>query len=346
MTQPGTENAASVNYAQKAGVSEGVFKHLLERHERELCDDCSQPRTSRVHTHRKTKGHHAWRPPLAAGDDVALHLAYLEMSPEEAQAHWDIATRGYAPGAAMGMIAFLSLVRHAVKHEFKLLGGPEAERAYAEGRRGGYQFVITDKTTGEQSTGVMCVTESRTRRSASQRCEVCKRRAHQYLCDHPTDAVCTKCNGTSELPGGLCTARVCRHCLGTRKEPCSKRLCKGCTRTNGLKESDVNRVDYCDEHAAAHGYKPPVKAAPESRQKRESRGQASQPVAASATVREFKDVVWTKSPYEFWCDRFPCETVIRKGDRALFDKKRSEAFCAKCGEAVIAEMKKSLSPSA
>lgn len=124
-------------------------------------------------------------------------------------------------------------------------------------QQGDHGFSITNRETGQVSHGIICYG----RRGSGPRCQVCRSRKSEYLCDQPTGAPCKKCKGTGKalepvsFRGTIVEERPCSGddgCEGTGKATCSRRLCRACRRKRG-------KLDLCPEHA---GQAPTREAAP------------------------------------------------------------------------------------
>lgn len=258
------------------------------------CYDCSQTSRAKIHHDPATQGAHEFKPALRS-DDIALHYAYMEMDPEEARAHWEMA-RGMPE-------SFEALIRHATSHEFNILGGERARSDYAKGRAGGYHFEIVDKQTGERTTGIACV--GRHSSVSVPRCEFCRSRAGTDECDFEVGSVCKSCKGTKYK--GL---KPCPKCAGRGVQLCNRRFCA--KRDDGRCGVHLSKDEgYCPAHAAEKGVMPKPK------------------------IRREECKWVDEARAEGTCLHKGCGNVVKEGTRCLYFPLRRRAMCVSCGEAYL-----------
>jgi hypothetical protein len=258
------------------------------------CYECSQAETSKIHHDPHVKGAHEFKPTLIS-EDPLLHVAYIEMSAEEARAHWGL--------ARCMPESFERLIRHAVAHEFHILGGEQVQADYAAGRRGGYSFEIVNKKTGEKSTGIACAGSHPGERL--KRCEFCRSRAGTDECDFVVGDKCKACKGTKYK--GL---KPCPKCAGRGVQLCNRRFCA--KRGDGSCGVHLSKDEgYCPAHARERDVMPKPKV----------RREECRWVAEAKT--------------EGTCLHKGCGNVVNVGVRCLYFPLRRRAMCAGCGEAYM-----------
>ena len=258
------------------------------------CYECSLGSKSRIHHDPAAEGAHEFKPALESSDPL-LHVAYMEMEAGEARAHWELA-RGNPE-------SFEALVRHAVSHEFRILGGEQARADYDAGKKGGYHFEIVDKRTDARSTGTVCVGSHAAERLP--RCGWCRSRAGTDECDFVVGERCKACGGTKYK--GL---KPCPRCAGRGVELCNRRFCA--KRGDGRCGVRVSKDEsYCPGHAEAAGVMPRPK------------------------IRR-EECRWVESaPVEGTCLHKGCPAVVRVGALCLYFPRRRRAMCEACGAAYL-----------
>ena len=271
------------------------------------CNECSQTSRTRIHNDPTADGAHEFKP-LLTSEDPLLHVAYLKMEAEEARAHWELSRGNPA--------SFEALVRHAISHEFRILGGAQAEADYAAGRKGGYAFEIVDKRTGSRSTGMACVGTHRAERLP--RCEWCRSRAGTDECDFVVGEVCKTCKGTKHK--GL---KPCPKCAGRGVQLCNRRFCA--KRRDGRCGVRVSKDEgYCPEHMEAAGRKPKTSPASNRVENILPAGKPPRP--------KLEDCRWADSKIEGTCLHRGCPQVVRPGERCLYFPARGRVMCEGCGD--------------
>ena len=131
--------------------------------------------------------------------------------------------------------------------EMNILGGPEVNERFDQGKRGCFPFEFRDRETGEsRGSGFVC----RGRSSSAPLCEFCRHYTSVGLCDYEIagPASCPKCKGTGKRGGAACF-----DCTGTGIARCNKKICKSCRAH--VKGQDV---DYCPDHRELAGYPVPA----------------------------------------------------------------------------------------
>ena len=274
---------------------------------RPKCHDCSQTSLSRIHHDPALEGAHEFKPMLVSAD-VALQLAYVQMPAEEAQVYWEQAHGNPE--------SFEALVRHAVSHEFRILGGERAQADFDAGKKGGYAFEIVNKGDGSRTTGMACVGSHGAERMP--RCEWCRSRAGTDECDFVVGETCKVCKGTK--PKGL---KPCPKCAGRGVQLCNRRFCgKREDGRCGVRLS--NDEGYCPKHMTPAGHAPKPSLA-------SNRVTSSMPAGKSPrpTLEECR---WADSEIEGTCLHKGCPRVVRPGERCLYFPARRRAMCERCGD--------------
>lgn len=271
------------------------------------CNECSQTARKRIHNNPTADGAHEFKP-LLTSEDPLLHIAYLKMEPEEARTHWEL-SRG-------NPVSFKALVRHAVSHEFRILGDEQVQADYAAGRKGGYAFEIVNKETGERSTGMACVGTHGADRLP--RCEWCRSRAGTDECDFVVGETCKACKGTKHK--GL---KPCPKCAGRGVQLCNRRFCAK-LRDGRCGVHVSNGEGYCPEHMEVAGHKPKTSLA---------HNRVRNLLLARRPPRpKLEDCRWADSQIEGTCLHKGCPKVVRAGERCLYFPARRRAMCEGCGD--------------